>query len=223
MVNEIELEEIQENMDHYYITPIEMQAVGKYENKFYMCELVPKYGYMTDDIGKNYYGKTLDKLSMGDILSSTDDFLYDKNFSPIAIYNKLIGCSISSLDFIMQLYTLIGGSVYEQDYPGEGIRSFRKRFNNKGLSDIYNIVSPELIRTDFHENKLTIGVLMDVYNHIFDELKIMKLMIFSMGQYHNFIRRLYDGENVGPGSFYKYGGKKFSVDNQTSVVYSPQK
>jgi hypothetical protein len=218
--NEAELTEINNiSQLYYHIISRKMNKVGDKGVKHFIVELIPKYRYMNDVISQSLYGRNLDKLSMGDILNWDDDYAFDHNFSPLSIYNKLIGSSISSLDFVMQLYTLIGGSVYEVDYPGEGVRRFRERFCDKGLSDIYNIVSPDLIRENMKENKLTVGVLKDVYNHIFDEIKMLKLMIFSMGKFHNFVHKLFDGENVSHISFYKYGGKpRPSAPNGTLAI-----
>jgi len=184
-----EIDSLSEQFSHYDvkhqydITPQDVSPV-------YLTNFEPKQNHLDDEITLKLYNKKMDQATILDIIMGKPSLDKDINFGPKAIYNKLIGSAISSLDFTLELYCLVGGMIYEKRYPGEGISRFRSRFVTSNMPDIMMICDPTSLR-EYLSKGLSQKVLSDTHTLIQKEIRVMTQAITTFNMYHDVLALMF--------------------------------
>lgn len=177
--------------------------------------LHPRQSYIDEKLSVMMFGVALSDLnvytllrvgSFGEEKSTLDTgvvtedemwktYLYmDDNFGPRSIYSKLIGSSISSLNFSLDLISLIGMRMaysYGKMTVEDADVFFRSRFECFHFESIYDILNPHLLNCKFRNGKVTYEVYCDIYKNIMECLHVIQNGIEKLGLFHEEVTELF--------------------------------
>lgn len=197
-------DKIEMHMDHYVTEIINLT------DDVLNVSFRPKHYFFEKTACLNIYNKDVSTFRIFDILTSgklNSSFLkvlaegdpqsaaaiIDVNFGPVGLYNRIIGTAITSLDFAFDLLCLIGGESYMRNKLGD-IASFRQRFSEYNIGDIMFLISPIDLHGLIHENKVPVATLCNVHEYLVKEITMIKMGIFKMGLYHEYVQTLLSGK-----------------------------
>jgi len=204
ILSESVFNEVRSYLCHYQTSGVKLA-----ENLFVYTFTPIKYNFDKDIMGTLYNLKQ-DTLGLFDIMSSVDTSLemieyekqgewrklalmIDQNFGPNAVFNKIIGASISSADFSLDLLVEIGSEFLNPDPHSSKVdnhKLFRARFKGYNVPDMYDLLSPQTISHLINTNQVPFNTLTFVFDLLMRDIMYLRMCINDFDQYNDKVKAL---------------------------------
>jgi len=189
-------------LPHYrVINPTSLEA-----GQFYHREFIPKQAYLTEEICQTLYLKSANEMTIYDILyncysridSVADEYrnsqriqalVFDKHYGPEALYYKIIGSSISSLDFAYDVMELVGGLAYSK-VTSDPISSVRSKYALFHITDFRSMIAPGLLGKVIRSNNINPIVISKVHELIYEEIYWIRECFTKNNMYTEIVNQL---------------------------------
>jgi len=231
-------EKVREYFDHY-----DVKTVGINETVALYILSPVKYYIDLSIIRKLYAHDNPDQFTIYDLLHSVDcttdymshytagDYrrtalLLDRNYGPIAIYNRIIGSTITSVDFGLDLLRIAACKIL---FPKEMSlvdkrKKFDSRFNGYNITLFSDLVTPQILSKTILTAQVPIRTLQHVFAQVLTELHYVKLSISQFGCYPLEIQQLLECQSVGiEGVVMDETNEEFSRPRPSAPNMEPEK
>jgi hypothetical protein len=137
------------NYSHYSVT-MKNNDLSLFSDSKMILQIETRKNFFDDEISLNLFKKPANELDISDLYKSYEyEGIYDdENFGKVAIWNRIVGSSLSSLDYALEILCLVGMKIYEE--YGE-YKDFRKIFESRGLPDLMYLCSVNMMNNHFEK------------------------------------------------------------------------
>jgi hypothetical protein len=207
-------------MGHYRQHVVDLSMSG---DALVHVTLTPISYVFDQEVCHNLYNKDIGKFRVFDILDSVNlelshsdvlgsghqgveggrlaAMLLDRNFGPVGLYHRLIGTALSSLDFIIDLLVIVGGSRFSQKYHisiEEGEDKFISRMSGYNISRITSLVSPVALNKLVMVQNVPIQTLINAHSELIGCVQMLQVGIGKFGLFSSEIQKLMTGKISPP-------------------------
>jgi hypothetical protein len=171
-----------------YYNLVRISDFGNFSDSSYLYKLETKKTYFDDEVSQAIFGKEANSVTMFDLYKKRNsDFIFtDNNFGRKALWSKVLGSSLSSLDMSLELLSLIGEYLFRKN----GLRvHFRHVFRERGINDVMDFCDFENMCTNsknIHINELTL-----ISNEVLNMMEITIMGIEKFNMFNDFIDVLF--------------------------------
>lgn len=184
------------------MTKQEIDAIPHYEiieatdsisdDAVYIYQFTPKSTVFNDSAANYLYGKDVKDLTVYDLYKMNDIPFLDQNFGSYALWNKLCGSAVSSVNQALELMIVIGEVLFVKN---DIKTSYRERFVQSHLPDMMDIVQMEKMEVNV-KSGLTPMLLDQISKKICVELEMIQKTVKYFGSFEDEINSLFGKEEL---------------------------